>query len=229
MKAEFRKALLVFSVTFFLFFDLRSAIFNSLTKDPELYVDVHQRLNTLRNFIPKDYYRWDITWENSSGRTKGVFIGQTIGGSHWIQIEFENGHVLCFNKTNPTIALYPHRLSLYPMDAWGEALADNSALCCYLLAMPFLNWPIVSYEKTAKKGRKAISVCLQQKQWLAQIYLDKHFNTILSVDLCNKAKNIKGTFSLKNLKKYKHGWGLHKAEFSWNNSKTTLVVNHVQD
>ena len=161
----------------------------STIKDYNLYADVQQRLNALKTFTSSDYYRWDITWENSSYKTKGIFIGQTIENYHWIQLEFENGHVLCFDKFNPTIALYPNRLSLYPVDAWGDALADNPALCCYLIAMPFLNWPIIACEKTAKKGRKAISVYLQQGQWTAQIYLDKHFNTILSVDLCNKAKN----------------------------------------
>ena len=227
---DFFKTLLL-GVTFFLFSDLNAESLTGLNtiKDFNLYADVQQRLNALKTFTSSDYYRWDITWENSSYKTKGIFTGQTIENYHWIQLEFENGHVLCFDKFNPTIALYPSRLSLYPVDAWGDALADNPALCCYLIAMPFLNWPIIACEKTAKKGRKAISVYLQQGQWTAHLYLDKHFNTILSAELSNKVKNINGTFSLKNLKKYKNGWNLHKAEFYLKGAKTTLIVNHILD
>lgn len=229
IQQTFLKTLLLFAVTFFCSFFLSAVTIPFLNKDPELYADVQKRLNALKNFTSSDHYRWDITWLNPSGRAKGIFIGQTIGYSHWIQVEFGNGHVLCFDKFNPTIALYPNRLSLYPIDCWGNPLKDNPALCCYLIAMPFLNWPIIFCEKSAKKGRKAISVCLQQGPWSAHVYLDKHFNTILSVELYNKGKNVKGTFALKNLKKYKQGWGLHKAEFSLKGEKTTLVVNNVQD
>ena len=225
----FFKTLLLFSVTFFCSFFLSAVVVPILNKESELYADVQQRLNALKSFTLSDYYRWDLTWLNLSGRTQGVFVGQTIEHFHWVQVEFENGHVLCFDKINPTVALYPNRLSLYPIDSWGNPLKDNPAVCCYLMAMPFLNWPVISCEKSAKKGRKAISVYLQQGQWVAHVYLDKHFNTILSVELWNKEKTIKGTFVLKNLKKYKQGWGLHKAEFSLNGEKTTLIVNHISD
>lgn len=223
------KALLLFAVTFFCSFFLPAIVVPSLNKNTELYADTQRRLSTLKNFISNDHYRWNITWENLSGRTQGILTGKTLEHFHWVQIEFKNGHILCFDKINPTIALYPNRLSLYPMDLWGCPLKDNPALCCYLIAMPFLNWPVIACKKSAKKGRKAISVYLQQGQWTAHVYLDKHFNTILSVELCNEEKNVKGIFALKNLKKYKQGWGLHKAEFSLNGEKTTLVVNHVYD
>ncbi len=223
MKFIFLRALLCLLVTFFCSWRLWAL--GPLNKDIALCMDVQQRLHTLRNYISSDHYRWDISWTNLQRKMQSNLTGQSMGYFHWTQIEFESGNVLCFDKLNPSIALYPNRLSLYPIELWGQPLVDNPALCCYMIAMPFLKWHVFSCKKSAKRGRKAIEIYLQEGSWQAKVYLDRNFNTILSAELLNREKNIKASFILKNLKKFRQGWSLHRAEFALNGAKTTLTVN----
>lgn len=227
MTLNLRRTLLFFSVTFLCIW--HSWALPSLSQDIDLYVDVQQRLNALKTYIFGNRYHWDITWISERNHSSGSLMGQTIEHFHWMELTFENGHMLCFDKINPTVALYPNRLSLYPLERWLDPLPDNPALCCYMLAMPFLKGTILSCEKTAKKGRKAIKVLLQQDLCEIELYLDKHFNTILSAELTHRARAITGSFTLKNLKKFKQGWSLYKAEYVLNGLKTTLVVNRMDD
>ena len=125
-------------------------------------------------------------------------------------------------------------------------LQDLPGVCIHTIAMPFLNWNIENCSRTAKLGRRAVRVLLSDtnvaqsshdslKNTLhsyhdlrAEVFLDKHFNTILQAKLWDAQNNFHASFTLKHLKKFKTGWGLQSAEFTLNNRKTSLYVYNVE-
>lgn len=196
--------------------------------DVLLKSDVIARLTTLRQFVPQKHYRWHIHWGNKSYRQYGTLEGLQRGQAHWITINFSSGNKLIFDKSNPCFAIYPNKLCLCKLEDFTAPITDLPGVCIHLLAMPFLNWDIVSFSKTAKLGRRAIRVRLSDQDLQAEVFLDKHFNTILQANVWDQKNHFCASFTLKNFKKFKSGWALRTAEFMLNNHKTLLHVDAVE-
>ena len=216
-----------FFVLSILFFAKNEGIANSSQlNDFLLREEVQDRLQKLRQFTPYTSYRWYIHWSSDGKSYPSTFTSTTFGHVIDIQINFWNGNSLNFSKNN-SYALYPNRLSFLKKHKWHESLNSLPGVCFYMIAMPFLDWPITSCEKTAKMGRRCIRVLLTQAPWQAEIFLDKKFKTILAANLQNDSHSFLASFLLKRLKKFKQGWGIKAAEFSLNKQKTTLYVDDI--
>lgn len=207
--------------------------------DALLEADVVARLTTLREFVPQKHYRWHIRWSCNGVHQWGTLEGLQQGSAHWITLTFASGRTLTFNKSHPCVALYPNKLCLIKPNAFTKPLQDLPGVCIHTIAMPFLNWGIESCSKTAKLGRRAIRVLLSEynlhtktlrssDDLRTEIFLDKHFNTILQAKMWDTQSDFHASFTLKHLKKFKSGWGLRSAEFTLNHRKTLLYVDEIQ-
>lgn len=196
--------------------------------DALLKADVETRLTTLRQFIPQKHYRWHIRWTCGGVHQRGTLEGLQQGQCHWITITFASGRSLTFDKSNPRVALYPNKLCLLKPEAFITPLQDLPGVCVHMISMPFLSWEIDSCSKTAKLGRRAIRVLLSGYGLHAEVFLDKHFNTILQAKTWGPKNDFRASFTLKHLKKFKTGWGLRTAEFTLNNRKILLCVDKVE-
>lgn len=197
-------------------------------EDTLLRQDVVARLETLREFVPQKHYKWHIRWVCNGTRQYGTLEGLQQGPAHWITIKFSSGRKLIFDKTHPCVALYPNAFCLCKSEAFTSPLQDLLGVCIHMIAMPFLNWNIVSYSKTAKLGRRAIRVVLAKDHLRCEVFLDKNFNTILQAKMWDTQSNFTASFTLKRLKKFKTGWGLQSTEFTLNSRKTLLYVDAVE-
>ena len=197
-------------------------------EDTLLRNDIVARLATLRQFIPQKHYKWHIRWICNGTQQWGTLEGLQQGKVHWITINFPSGRKLVFNKSNPCVALYPNAFCLCKPEAFTLPLQDLPGVCIHMIAMPFLNWDIVSYSKTAKLGRRAIRVVLAKDHLHCEVFLDKNFNTILQAKMWDTQSNFTASFTLKRLKKFKSGWDLQSAEFTLNTHKTLLYVDDVE-
>ena len=207
--------------------------------DALLKSDVETRLTILRQFIPQKHYQWHIRWVCEGVCQRGTLEGFQQGQCHWITITFASGRSLTFDKSNPCVALYPNKLCLLKPEAFTAPLLDLPGVCVHMIAMPFLSWELISCSKTAKLGRRAIrvllseyGVCTEVVQFAhnlhTEVFLDKHFNTILQAKMWDTQSNFNASFTLKHLKKFKTGWGLRTAEFTLNNRKVLLCVDKVE-
>lgn len=177
--------------------------------------EAQQRLQAVRFYSPNAYYRWKLQFKQSrTERCPGTLIGRVEGNHHYVQVTFCNGSQLLFDKTHPQWILYPHRLCLYPETEWGKSLlSSHTALNAYVLTMAFLNWPIQSCVPCRKLGRKAIHITLAKGAYIAHVFMDKAFNTIIQADLYHRVTHCHHRFILKHLKKFSQGWGLREAVF----------------
>ena len=193
-----------------------------------LKADVVSRLTTLQRFVQQNHYKWHIHWMTEGIRQYGSLEGLQQGHAHWVTVIFPNNKTLIFNKNNPCVALYPNKLCLCKPDVFTAPLENLSGVCIYMIAMPFLSWDVLNCTKTAKLGRRAIKVLLANHNLYAEIFLDKHFNTILQAKMWDTQNNFHASFTLKNLKKFKGHWNIQTAEFTLNNHKTLLYVDDVE-
>jgi|GEM_PF-2761191 hypothetical protein len=224
----------------FLFVLSTTSLWSILKPDEALIkTDVMARLATLRQFVPQKHYRWHVHWICDGSRQYGTLEGIQQGSAHWITLTFASGRSLTFNKSNPRFALYPNKLCWIKPEAFTAPLQDLPGMCIHMIAMPFLNWNVIRCSKTAKLGRRALQVLLSEYNLhtkVAQfaydlhteVFLDKHFNTILQAKLWDSRSDFRASFTLKHLKKFKSGWALRTAEFTLNNRKTLLYVDEVE-
>ena len=199
------------------------------TSSVELLREAQQRMLALRTYTPSKHYRWHLCWKQKKHVTFGTLTGTVEGGHHWVEVTFSSGEAVRFDKNNPEWVLYPNFLCLYPQERWGEPLSVNRALNVYLLTMSFLTWDLKACTKTAKFGRKVLRADVQNGFQKARLFLDKNFNTLLKAEWEDVSDKIRGSFTLKALKKFPQGWGLREAVYELNGVQTTLQVLSVED
>lgn len=194
------------------------------TSSFELREEAQRRLSALRTYAPQAFYRWHCVWMYEHHRWEGTLTGKVDGQHHGVEIAFASGETLFFDKRHPDWMLYPNRLCFYPVDRWSLPFSFGPALNGVLLTMPFLSWPIVHVAKTAKLGRKALQIDVQQGSQQARLFCDQHFNTLLKAEWEDLQGHQRGSFTLKSLKKFPQGWGLRQAVYELNGKQTTLQV-----
>ena len=191
--------------------------------------EVFHRIEVLKNYAPSLSYCWKLRWfEKGQCPMEGQLKGRVEGKFHWIEVFFASGDKLSFDKNNPRVAFYPNILCLYPEHEWLNPLGDHHALCYHLIAMPFLYWPIESFKKTAKMGRRAIQVVFSKSDIRIEVFIDQAFNAILQV-VIRISGDVYGKFSLNHFKRFGQDWGMGCAEYTLMGRKAKLKVISIEN
>jgi len=199
------------------------------SKEVLLEKEVVHRVEVLKSYAPGMFYRWQLRWfEEGQRPLNGQLKGKVDSKFHWIELCFESGDKLCFDKNNPEVAFYPNILCFYPECEWLNPLGNHRSLCYYLIAMPFLHWPVESFKKTAKMGRRAVQVVFLKDDVEVEVFIDQAFNAILQVIIRLSGK-VYGKFSLNNFKRFSQGWGIGGAEYVLMGFKTKMKVVSVEN
>ena len=198
------------------------------TEDLLLKNEVVARIDTLKAYAPDDVYRWDFWWNEEKRYTKGWLTGCVDKTHHWVEVSLGNGDVLFFDKNNPVFCLYPHRFCICPTKEWLKPLRGHRSLCCFLIMMPFLHWPIKYFDRTAKMGRRSIQVVFEKGGIQVEIFLDRTFNAILQANVLEEHR-VLGSFILKHFKRFPQGWNLGQIEYVLDGFRSYMNVVSVKN
>lgn len=197
---------------------------------------VQERMRAIRQFTLSSQHVMRFELLSKDRTLSGELQSRVLSDSQneiILRLFLTGNQEIKFNKFCPQTPLLNQ--CPYPIDHWLEPIVPEAPGCCYLMmAMPFLNWNLVKFERTAKRGRKALRCYFSApadfiKVRQVVVYIDENFNTIMEAIAYDDKNAICAQFSLQSLKKFGEGhWYLKSATFQRAGSLTKMLIRSIK-
>ncbi|MDR0756205.1 MAG: hypothetical protein LBE99_04825 [Puniceicoccales bacterium] len=190
--------------------------------------NIHERINAIKSFKPWDTYQIDFECVNKGNVLSGSLMGKREGREIHFMMRTQPAFEIIFDKLHPENPLKDG--VLYPASRWLDPMGGSCGCCYFMIAMPFLNWELVHFEKTAKRGRKVLKCCLLAPENFPNVkkvivYIDENFNAIMEAYAYNREETLCAQLVLQSFKKLdKNTWHFKSVLFTCGQGSSKIQV-----
>ncbi|MDR2768954.1 MAG: hypothetical protein LBB19_00120 [Puniceicoccales bacterium] len=180
--------------------------------------NIHARISAIKSFTPWDTYQIDFECVNKVNSLSGSLVGRNEGREIHFIMQTQPMVEIIFDKLHPENLLRDG--VLYPASHWLDPIVESCGCCYFMIAMPFLDWELINFEQTAKRGRKVLKCCLLAPENFPNVkrvvmYIDENFNTLMEAYAYNYTETLCAQLVLQSFKKLdKNTWHFKSVLFT---------------